>query len=76
MQTMTIRVNKVVKPNDYYNWSVTMIAPPEFRIHSSVFKMSSKGEEFGDKCLSEIQVYNPHKPAIVAPPKIGISGHY
>ena len=58
MQTVPVRANKVVQPGEFYTWTVTMIAPFECRIHSSVFKMKSKGEEFGDKCLCELQVCN------------------
>ena len=64
MQTIAVSLNRVVQPQECYEWSVTMIAPFEFRIYSSVFKMKSKNEEFGERCLCELQVYNPNKIAV------------
>lgn len=55
MQTQPMTVTKIVGPGESYDWTVVMMVPTEFRIHSTVFRMKTpEGEEFGDKCLCEV----------------------
>jgi hypothetical protein len=55
MQTSPMTVSRIVRPGETYEWTVVMMVPNEFRIHSTVFRMKTpEGEEFGDKCLCEV----------------------